>query len=115
MVKVNTLDSYGFTGVSFIKIDVEGYEASVIRGAFETIKLNHPVILVEIEQRHIGNDSIFSIFNLIEELGYQGYFYKNGILNKLTSFDVSSHQNLKNKKHYINNFIFRPNQKSSAE
>ena len=115
VVEVNTLDSYGFTGVSFIKIDVEGHEASVIRGAFETIKFNRPVILVEIEQRHIGNDSVSSIFNLIEGLGYQGYFYNNGVLNDLTLFDVSSHQNLKNKKYYINNFIFIPKEKSSAE
>jgi len=41
------LDSYGFTDVDFIKIDCEGYELHVLRGAEQTIMDNKPVIIVE--------------------------------------------------------------------
>ncbi len=42
-----TLDSLGLTEVDFIKIDCEGYEENVLRGAVETIKRSRPVIIVE--------------------------------------------------------------------
>lgn len=42
-----TLDSMHFTEVDFIKIDCEGYEENVLRGAAETIKEWKPTIIVE--------------------------------------------------------------------
>jgi FkbM family methyltransferase len=42
-----TLDSLQLTEVDFIKIDCEGYEENVLRGAIETIKRDLPVIIVE--------------------------------------------------------------------
>jgi FkbM family methyltransferase len=50
-VEVKTLDSYQFTDVGFIKIDVEGYEKFVLEGAQITIKNNRPTIQLEI----VGN------------------------------------------------------------
>jgi FkbM family methyltransferase len=41
------LDDYQFRDVDFIKIDVEGYEAYVVRGLESTIKLNKPVVILE--------------------------------------------------------------------
>ena len=41
------IDDYNFKDVDFIKIDVEGYELYVIRGAEKTIKENRPVIIIE--------------------------------------------------------------------
>lgn len=48
-VEMRTLDSFNLRNVSFIKIDVEGYEDPVLRGAAETIRYNHPVIVLEIQ------------------------------------------------------------------
>lgn len=42
-----TLDSQDLQDVDFIKIDCEGYEENVLRGAVETIKRDRPVIIVE--------------------------------------------------------------------
>lgn len=42
-----TLDSYGFTDVDIIKIDVEGYELNVLQGADATIAANRPIVQVE--------------------------------------------------------------------
>lgn len=42
-----TLDSYNFTDVDIIKIDVEGYELNVLEGASNTIATNRPIVQVE--------------------------------------------------------------------
>lgn len=47
--ELRTLDSFGFRNVSFIKIDVEGFEDQVLDGARQTIQRNRPAILIEIQ------------------------------------------------------------------
>ena len=46
-IEIKTLDSYNFKNVTFIKIDVEGYELEVLKGAKKTIEESYPDILVE--------------------------------------------------------------------
>ena len=46
-IQIHTLDSYNFTEVDVIKIDVEGYEIPVLKGAEQTITTNKPIIQVE--------------------------------------------------------------------
>lgn len=46
-IPVCLLDQYALEGVDFIKLDCEGYELFALKGAEETIKRNHPVIIVE--------------------------------------------------------------------
>ena len=46
-VEARTIDSFGFTNVSLIKIDVEGHELEVLKGATETILSSHPVLIIE--------------------------------------------------------------------
>ena len=46
-IQIRTLDSYNFTEVDVIKIDVEGYEIPVLKGAEQTITTNRPIIQVE--------------------------------------------------------------------
>lgn len=41
------LDSFNFQDVDFIKIDVEGFEENVLRGATETIARFGPTVIVE--------------------------------------------------------------------
>ena len=42
-----TLDSFGFSDVSLIKIDVERHEIEVLKGAERTIQEWHPALIVE--------------------------------------------------------------------
>jgi FkbM family methyltransferase len=75
--ELRTIDSFGFQGVSLVKIDVEGYEGPVIDGARETFLKSHPVIIVEILKK-ISSDASEEAANLrvantkkkIEDLGY---------------------------------------------
>lgn len=46
-VETMLLDSFEFKNVDFIKVDCEGYELHVLRGAEQTIVSNRPVIIVE--------------------------------------------------------------------
>lgn len=50
-IQIKTLDSYNFENVTFIKIDVEGLELEVLKGAEKLIATSHPDIMVEI---HLG-------------------------------------------------------------
>ncbi len=47
-VELRTLDSFGFRNVSLLKVDVEGYEDPVLRGARQLLARDKPVISLEI-------------------------------------------------------------------
>jgi FkbM family methyltransferase len=47
-IQIKTLDGFGFTNVGFMKIDVEGHENQVLKGAIETIRRWKPVMIIEI-------------------------------------------------------------------
>ncbi|MBS0640461.1 MAG: FkbM family methyltransferase [Acetobacteraceae bacterium] len=49
-VPVAVLDDRGLTDVDLLKIDVEGYELPVLRGAARTITASRPLILLEVWQ-----------------------------------------------------------------
>lgn len=53
-----TLDGFrvrsGLTRIDFVKIDVEGAELHVLRGGGETIEKLRPVVMVEVEDRHLA-------------------------------------------------------------
>ncbi|QSJ15842.1 FkbM family methyltransferase [Nostoc sp. UHCC 0702] len=115
-VPVRRLDDYNFKNVVFIKIDVEGYERQVIEGARETILREKPILLVEIEQRHLNNISIKTVFDEILQLQYKGFFLYQDKLVNIEEFSLEKYQNLSRdtginnlrNKNYINNFIFKP-------
>lgn len=46
-VPMRALDAFAFDDVDLIKIDVEGHELAVIKGAVETLKRCRPVVVVE--------------------------------------------------------------------
>jgi FkbM family methyltransferase len=55
---MHTVDSWceqeSIKSVSFMKVDVEGFEPSVLAGAKNTIDSSRPSMLLEIEDRHLG-------------------------------------------------------------
>ena len=54
-VEVRVLDSYEFSEVDFIKIDVEGFERQVVEGGRETLLKNRPMVCIEQKDRESRN------------------------------------------------------------
>ena len=59
--------------ISFMKIDVEGHELNVLKGAIRTIKASKPIIALEVLPDEIQNGS-FATKEFLETLGYK-FFY----------------------------------------
>jgi FkbM family methyltransferase len=66
-VEVVTIDSQKITDVDFIKIDVEGFELEVLKGAINTIKRYKPLILCEVWDKLEYRENIF---NFMKEINY---------------------------------------------
>lgn len=47
------LDLFGLDDVSFLKVDVEGHELELLKGAQQTIRRNRPVVLIEVKDRNL--------------------------------------------------------------
>jgi FkbM family methyltransferase len=112
-VSVQTLDRLCETlkvrDVRFVKIDVEGHEFRVLRGAQKTLARWRPVLLVEIEQRH-HIEPVAQGFAWIQEQGYSGFFYDSTemLLRPIEHFAVEVDQQPDHHEdgRYINNFFF---------
>jgi FkbM family methyltransferase len=106
-VPVHKLDDYNLENVSFIKIDVEGHEMRVINGAKETIVRNKPILLVEIEKRHLSKQTTVEfVIQYIEKLGYETFFLRDKEMLKFNSF--ASQRVTEIQEGNIYNFIFKP-------
>jgi FkbM family methyltransferase len=67
-VEVSTVDREVASGTpppGFIKIDVEGHELNLLKGARETLSLHRPLIMIEVSQ------NVDEVGRLLTELGYQ--------------------------------------------
>ena len=71
------LDAIVHQNVAFVKIDVEGHELSVLKGAVGLLEQSQPVFLVEAEDRH-RSEATRSIFEFFENRAYKGFFLKEG-------------------------------------
>ena len=77
--KIIKLDDYykDINNIDFIKIDVEGYEAYVIEGAFELIKKFKPYIYVEVGwgTNHPYWEYNKNIYNKLFDIGYKSIIF----------------------------------------
>jgi len=116
-VAVKRLDDFRFPNIGFIKMDVEGFELEVLKGARETIQQNLPVMFIEIEQRHHKDIPIPSIFQVILDLGYDGFFQFEKNLLPISQFESARHQPAATagaKGAHCGNFIFLPRMMPTA-
>jgi FkbM family methyltransferase len=111
-VKTNTLDTFVKEKNAFpdlVKIDVEGHELSVLKGAENYISTHHPSLIIEIEQRHHKDINIDSVFEDFKKKGYNAYYYSK---KQAQLFPYGNKIHLTNsieyfgKIDYINNYIF---------
>jgi FkbM family methyltransferase len=104
-VAIRTLDQFALENIGFIKIDVEGFEFSTLKGAQDTLDRCHPNILIEIDTQQQSTENFAATFAWLESKGYQGHFFENGALHPCGA-SIQSDQP------YRCNFIFLPVAKS---
>jgi len=104
--------------VTLLKIDVEGAEFGVFKGAERILRQHAPLLVFECENRHLAPGNVQDVFSYLESLGYEGSFVCDNQVLPLSSFDAAVHQRQDGEwfwksKDYCNNFIFRKTRRTS--
>lgn len=112
-VEICRLDDLNLRDIAFMKIDVEGHEPAVLRGAVGLIESQKPVLLIEIERRH--NPTAFEdVENLLRPFGYSVWRLSAGALIPVRREDIDALQADPSISGYANNFIFVPQERSDV-
>ncbi|MCQ4084743.1 FkbM family methyltransferase [Streptomyces sp. RB6PN25] len=118
-VRLTTVDALDLPDVSFVKIDVEGHEAAVLRGAEKTLRRDRPNLFIEAETRI---QPVERIIGLLREWGFRGWVLPGSDWVPLESFDLTGHQqqaahviergllrrSLRPHPRYVNSVLFTP-------
>ena len=126
-VQAITLDDYvrnmKIHDVSFIKIDVEGFEKEVLDGAMQTIKTEQPILLIETEIRHKAD--VAGLFKALEDIGYSALMvnesgsklipvHREQVRELQSDIRLAAKQQNHFDFSYVNNFFFVPSHRMNA-
>jgi len=108
-VRTKMLDEFDLSP-TLIKVDVEGHEVSVLRGGDHTVSSSRPVLLLEIDYRHQGeNDNRQKLIVWLKERDYVAHYVKQGVL---TVFGELPHEDDPNEQlsqaDYVYNWFMLP-------
>ncbi len=121
-VKTVALDDLDLKNVGFVKIDVEGHELAVLRGAAKLLRRDRPNVIVEIEERHHPDGAVIEVFDFFRNLDYNSRFLHNGRWHQMSEFDEHTNRRIARRidssgylrvlalyaRRYVNNFLFTP-------
>jgi FkbM family methyltransferase len=96
--------------IGAIKIDVEGHELAVLRGAERILREHAPLLVFECEARHLSEGNVATVLNFVRQQGYDGWFVCRGRLQPISDFREDVHQRKVGDRFwdspdYYNNFI----------
>jgi FkbM family methyltransferase len=103
--------------IDFLKVDVEGYELEVFKGAAAILATHRPLIVCEIEARH--NAQYGQVFALLRGTGYDCYVYRGRMFEPFRGEHIEEFQREADlavrlspeydpaRNRYINNFVFQ--------
>lgn len=101
-VPVATLDSFNFTNVGFIKMDVEGFELQALQGGRETILRDKPIMYIEDDRL----EKSAALREYIRSLGYSIQEHKPTLYRENNFFGLR--KNIWNRNYASHNLICRP-------
>ncbi|TDH60168.1 FkbM family methyltransferase [Dankookia rubra] len=90
-VPLRRLDGFGLADLTAVKLDAEGGEYEVLRGARDTLRRCRPVLSIEIEERHRPG-STWAVPAFLDALGYDGFWEHWGDWRPMASFDRATMQ-----------------------
>jgi FkbM family methyltransferase len=90
-VPMRRLDDFALTDVTAIKLDAEGAEYEILRGARETLLRCRPVLTLEVEERH-REGSTYAVPAYLDALGYDVFFELKGAWHPMADLDRATMQ-----------------------
>jgi FkbM family methyltransferase len=69
-IPIRALDSFNLPKVDVLKVDVEGYELEVLRGAEGTLERCRPVLMIEMHH-WVGAEKEAALFEILSRRGYR--------------------------------------------
>ncbi|MEV6316176.1 FkbM family methyltransferase [Streptomyces sp. NPDC051776] len=113
------LDGLRLADVGLIKVDVDGSELAVLRGAERTLRRDRPALFIELEVRI---QPLGPVLSLLNGHGYDGWVLPRATWVPLSSFDLTGHQyrrghvaehgllrrSLAPHRRYVNSVLFLP-------
>lgn len=97
-VSVSTIDTFfksaPLSRVDFIKIDVEGFELDVLKGASQTLNAFHPSLFIELDDGNLRSQgsSAAELCNYLMSCGY--YIREHGKLQSLSPTEYGRHMDI---------------------
>jgi FkbM family methyltransferase len=121
-VATSRLDDFDLGDVGFVKIDVEGHEFAVLKGATNLLTTQRPTILIEIEEHAHREGQFDAIVAFLTDLSYRGSYLHKGQWHPIEDFDRQAGLEIANRVaqngygafilfyayRYVHNFVFRP-------
>ena len=105
-IETKKIDDLKLKNIGFIKIDAEGVELKVLKGAKKLIKKYKPNLLIEIEERYISAPIEKSLQKILN-MGYRGFALIGEILTPLKFFDGDKNHRIDyGPEFHANAFIF---------
>ncbi|MFJ5259574.1 FkbM family methyltransferase [Streptomyces sp. NPDC088387] len=101
-VRCVALDDLGLKEVGFVKIDVDGSELAVLRGATALLARDRPSLFVELETRI---QPVSPVVTYLRLLGYEGWVLPADRWVPLSSFPLETHQ--EGTAHVVNEGLLR--------
>ncbi len=83
-VSTTRLDDLGLTDLTAIKLDAEGAEYAVLRGARETLARCRPVLTLELEERH-AEGCTWAVPAFLDALGFEVAFEHAGRWHQMSA------------------------------
>ena len=110
LIECVRIDDVKINKVNFIKIDVEGFEFLVLKGAINTIEKHRPVILVEMDF-NMGKTYFVQLTELIHKLDYGVRAFTGGQLLEVNLKEFNSSELNFHRNGYRNNFFLITNER----
>jgi FkbM family methyltransferase len=85
------LDDFALADVTAIKLDAEGAEYEILRGARKTLLRCRPVLTLEVEERHRAG-STYAVPAYLDALGYDVFFELRGAWHPIADLDRATMQ-----------------------
>lgn len=88
--------------LKLLKIDTEGFDTIILRGAHDMIQQHHPAIYIEFNRNNmeaIKEDGLSTLFSLEAE-GYRSVIFFDNNGRYLTTLDINQHEIIRNLYNY---------------